>query len=471
MTMHYLFILFALLCLEQSLCSVYFPTMDLAYRGAQLTPRGRDHPVNILNNIPIVFESPQIPVEYYAGKVLMMAYRPYWDLDVCNYENNLGVTCIIITSTNPYTPGSNINKGFNNCTYSCAFEMLYPDFQAFAEEYKLLMEATNNTAQVTVNLDGSEGNQWKSMVYSPLYMFTIVFGGLCCVAFIVWNLINNIRIRIYGLEKYKRWIWTTSLIICSGIVGIVGFADFNCFLQIMPYRMCNVFSGVRPPFVYAASNLFTFGLMEAIKDQVGQVEYKLPKRFWIYALTSFLYLAMEIICGTVISYLTDYDQLITLLTIWLALELGYITYTAIIDTILSVQTIIKLNQLSKATGNMSNRNKRIKNTMIILLSKSSATICYVVIVGITNEAVFYPWFLGSTWLVYNLLLTYIAFIMTFIMNGTISKNIKSSKKISKSNSNSKENGSDRTTEMSNTTSTITQNPELSRRESKLLPTV
>jgi hypothetical protein len=211
----------------------------------------------------------------------MMAYRPYWDVDVCIYQQHYQVACVIITSTNPITPGSNINKGLNQCVYTCAFEMLNQDFEAFAEIYEQVMKESEGRAVITVDLDGSDGNQWKSMTYSPLFFINVIVSCLVCLVMIVLNTINLALIVSRGKTHMKIWILISTLLLISGVVGDVGFVDFNCFMQVLPYRACNIFSAMRPAFVFAAVNLLSYSYLDAVKMHVGGINL-IPSKFWCF---------------------------------------------------------------------------------------------------------------------------------------------------------------------------------------------
>jgi uncharacterized membrane protein len=440
--------------------TITFPTLGLSYRSAQLTPRGNDHPVVVMSGKEIVFEDASIPMEYYAGKVIMMGYRPHWDEDVCKYENEYKASCVIITSTNPYTPGSNLNKGLNQCTYSCAFEMLYTEFQQFAGDYKTYMTETLGQGVVTVDLDGTDGNAWKEMAYSPLYLINISLSGLVCVVMIVGNIINLVLIRLRRKTHMKVWIIICILLLMSGVVGNIGFVDFNCYLQVLPYRACNIFSAIRPAFVFSAINLLSFTFIDAVKMHVGGPKL-IPSKFWVCCLISFGYLSMTISCAVAITYLTDYNNIIACLIIWLALELAYQTYTAILNLILSIKTIRRLKNSKIPSVKMGAKKSQVQRTTTMLIIIAICTLIYVIFVGLVNEAVNYPWFLGSTWIVYNLLLNIISLILTFSMFMSITKNM------DKRKTSSKTTDSNQSTKMSKrTSSTLDLNAVTQSTESK-----
>lgn len=445
------------LLLGNSLAAITFPTMGLSYKGAQLTPRGNDHPIVIKSDQPIIFEQETIPPELYANKVLMMAYRPYWDIDVCNYEQLYNVSCVIMPSTNPNTPGSNFNKGFNQCTYKCAFEILYTDFQAFAKAYKTLMEESLGTANVTVDLDGTDGNSWKEMAYSPLYMINTTLSGLVSLFMIISNMINIILIRLHKKTHMKSWIIICTSLMFSGVIGVLGFVDFNCFLQVLPYRACNIFSALRPAFVFAPINILCFTFIDAVKMHVGGPKL-IPSKFWVCCLVSFCYVCMTVSCAVSITYLKDYGQIIACLIVWLVLELGYQFYTAVLMSVISIKTIKRIKESLIQNAKMGIKKLEIQRTSKMLIIMSCCTIIYVVFVGLVNQSVNFPWYLGSTWIVYNQLLNVISLMVTFSMYMNITKNMDKKKTSSKN--------SDKTTKMTKRTSSVMDLNDTQGTESK-----
>jgi uncharacterized membrane protein len=162
-----------------------------------------------------------------------------------------------------------------------------------------------------------------------------------------------------------------------------------------------------------------------------------------------------------ITYLTDYNNIIACLIIWLALELAYQTYTAILNLILSIKTIRRLKNSKIPSVKMGAKKSQVQRTTTMLIIIAICTLIYVIFVGLVNEAVNYPWFLGSTWIVYNLLLNIISLILTFSMFMSITKNM------DKRKTSSKTTDSNQSTKMSKrTSSTLDLNAVTQSTESK-----
>jgi uncharacterized membrane protein len=137
---------------------------------------------------------------------------------------------------------------------------------------------------------------------------------------------------------------------------------------------------------------------------------------------------MTIICAVTITYLHEYESIIACLVIWLTLELGYQTYTSILNGVLSSKTLIHLRRMAAAAGRLNERKQQIKRLTTMLAIISASTIVYVVFVGLVNQSVYYPWYLGSTFIVYNMLLNIISFILTISMFNNITKDMDQKRK-------------------------------------------
>lgn len=106
--------------------------------------------------------------------------------------------------------------------------------------------------------------------------------------------------------------------------------------------------------------------------------------------------------------------------------------TAALNGVISIKTLIRLRaSVSAKSGKMGVRKAQVARMTTMLIVIASCTVIYVIFVGLVNQSVYYPWYLGSTWLVYNMLLNVISLILTISMYQNVTKNMDKKKSSSR----------------------------------------
>lgn len=401
------------------------PAYDLSYRSGHLTPRGYDHP-DVSVNGWLSYETEGLDPSVYIGTILMMPFRPNWDIDVCKYQE-LGVTCVIVTGTTLYVPGFIIVKGYNNCTYTCAMDLNYPDFAELATLLGNVSAASNYTTSIYVEIDNSDGNEWKEMSNSAIFYIMQILGGIVSIYAISFN-INDILLATgcktttkgssekinFDWRHLRNQLFIASLLLIAGILGLPGFLDFTCFRQIMPHRACNVLTSSRISFIFGACWFLIFVMME-LGTVTTEINYGIMKRFWGYIIIVVILIVMDNLCATLLTYMQTAEETIALITIWLACILGLTLACAVLLTIVSVRTLRRLNtSVSLSPDSRKGQLAAIAKRLMIILSVISLSLFgYVLNAGLVNYTINYPYSLAGSFLTYTTLLNVIVIALTY----------------------------------------------------------
>lgn len=403
---------------------ITIPDLNISYISAHLTPRGYDWP-EISESGKLIMEDSNLDGSLYNNSIVMMRFRPNWDIDVCKYQD-LGAKCVIVEGTTYFVPGFIIIKGDNNCNYNCAVDMNAGDFALLMEIYHNFTIASNYRTYLHIEVDSSDGNQWKEMSNSALIWLTQIPGGMESIIITIWSIYELVRIRTYPDLKMLGATVVCSLLLSSGLLGIVGFIDFDCLRQVMNHRVCNFFTSARISPIFSACYWLVFLMMETGKISV-KIDYGFPDHIKFFIPITILLVATDYICSILITYLSTAVSIITLLIIWLSIILGLVCLCAIFMTIVSINTLKRLSTSIK----MYKRQELkpiLTRLMVVLIIISISLFSYVVVAGVTNYTINYPYPLAGTFFTYNMLLNIISFSLAYnthkSINGRISGVIK-----------------------------------------------
>lgn len=393
-------------------CKLVIPSLDLTYRTGHLTPTGYNHPqMEPLTGI-LSLELEGVDPSAYIGTILLMPFRPNWDIDVCMY-NNLGVSCVIVTDTSPYVPGFIIVKGYNECKYTCALSVSYPEFEQLANLYVNTTIASNFTQFLMIDIDSTDGNEWKEMSDSAPFYLVQILGGLSCLVILGWNCYTLARLSsLQGMQLRNHIVIATFLII-SGVLGILGFVDFTCFRQLMPHRACTVLTSSRITFIFGPCWFLIFIMMETAKASL-KIEYGISDKTWLFSVIVGILIANDIICSVVLTYLSVPADIYTLIVIWLGILLGLALVCSILMAIVSVKTLKRMQgSMTSSSARKEKLTPIVRRLMIILSIISVSLLGYVINAAAINYAINYPYSLAASFLIYTTLLNIIAISLTY----------------------------------------------------------
>ncbi len=430
------------------------PDYQLSYRTGHLTPRGYDHPSVSVSGF-LSYETEGIPPTQYAGTILMMPFRPNWDIDVCRYLE-YGALCVVVAGTTTTVPGFIMVKGYNDCYYDCAFDMNYPDFTELALLLGNVSTASGGTESIYVTLDSSDGNDWKTMSDSGAFYALQILIGITSILVSVSGLVDITIIAAHYRFELRNNLIIACYLVMAGLLGVPGAVDFTCFRQLMPHRACNVLTSSRISFIFGACCLLIIVMIEVSRVSVG-ISYGRFENLPLYLTFTIFLVVMDNLCATLLTYMETAESTITLIIIWLATIL---TITLLIATMLSIVSYKTLRRLRESVaiapesrkGKLRSISRRL---MIVLCAISVCLFGYVLNAGLVYHTIEYPDKLVTSFLVYTNLLNIIAIALAYNNHVSIRNHVKKLMKSSKSGGtdSSKNRESSTHTEL-----TVTQNP-------------
>lgn len=435
--------LFLLILLtRQAFCVVQVPEFNLQFRSGWLTTAGNRHiPFEPISG-QLIMEAEGIPLEAYAGKIVLKTTINHCDVEIKYYEE-LGAIGAIILDTKPTIPGNSITRFRNDVNYTIpAVDLTYYDWPVLAELFGNITVASGFTRFINVTLDATDGNEWKEMFYGGGVFSLQIYNGLVLIGLTVFAITIVVKMHKNNLSHLANPLTVLGVILHANIWRLIGLPDFNAWLQISEYRWALFATVAGISSVFAACWLITMLLLEAVTYQNLEVKLFISQSRWPFFLIATVLVSNDWINQIVLTYFSSDPTAITaILTIWLSIILGLCAIIAIIFVIVSASALKLLYRGASIGDDKSKKLKRFRRSMFIYIAIAICLIGYVIVAGTAIAAVNEPYSVLGTCYGYTTLLNIITILLLINVDISISKQIKSRSGGSKTNSNTNETNS------------------------------
>lgn len=406
------FTLFLLTLIAIVSSKVILPGFNITYESGQLTPMGFDHPLFDPITSVLMFETDQIPVEYYKGTIVMAlgSGAGYHD-DIIFRHISYGAAGSIIMGAAQDFPGDSVGKMRNEHSFAWKEgdrEVIYPVVGITYPDFLKIFDILNQTTfvqniPVFVTITSEDGdNLWKQQGLHPLFLSMISINGFFNLFFIVWNC-KILQLLIKGNLFHKGAVTSSTTIInlTHNVTRIIGFVNFNCFFQLYDFVSANIISSFNVPLIFIACWINSLIMYQIVDKHDLAVRSFLGKRVvWPFIAASVILLVNDnVLAGLYGVNYTDplgpfYVAIVRIaVTCGLAFVLG-VVYT--------IGCILILKALKSSPIGSKHNDRLIRKHIIMLLITSGCLFGYCLSTGLVFLIVQHPFKILQTTFYYNL---------------------------------------------------------------------